>query len=225
MTTIVRALKRADFPLKYSSGFHPAPRLSFGPALGVGIAGLKEYFDLDLTLPFSSTHAPGSSTDSGPGSGPGSGIDKGMQILNEHLPAGITVKQIVRLSGREKSLNSFIIKYVYELRGPAELSAENFFSRDEIPVERKKGTVNIKKMIEAVEQIEAGAFRITVRDCGDDKVRLDEMAREIVGLPAVELDITRIALYGLDESGRRGLAKDVSAETGRWIEPLEMSAI
>ncbi len=221
MTTIVRALKRADFPLKYSSGFHPAPRLSFGPALGVGIAGLNEYFDLDLTLPFLSTHVPGSA----PGSGPGSGIDKGIQVLNEHLPAGITVKEMVRLSGGEKSLNSFIIKYVYELRGPAALSAENFFSRDEIPVERKKGTVNIKKMIEAVEQIEAGAFRITVRDCGDDKVRLDEMAREIVGLPAVELDITRIALYGLDESGARGLAKDVSAGTCRWIEPLEMSAL
>ena len=80
-------------------------------------------------------------------------------------------------------------------------------------------------MIEAVEQIEGGTFRITVRDCGDDKMRLDEMTREIFGLPAVELDITRVALYGLEESAQRGPVRDLSAETGRWIEPLEMNAL
>ena len=210
-TAIIRALKRADFPLKYSAGFHPAPKLSFGPALGVGIAGLNEYLDLELTMPYA-LH-----------SGPAAGADEGMQVLNRHLPAGIRVKQVVRLSGREKSLNSYIIRYVYEVKGDAALSAENFFSREEIPVERKKGVVNIKPMIEAVENIEPGAFRITVVDCGDDKVRLDEMTREIFGWPAVDLDITRVAMYGLDSTAGpapSGFAAGPASRAGRWVEPL-----
>jgi radical SAM family uncharacterized protein len=222
-TAIIRSLKRADFPLKYSGGFHPAPRLSFGPALGVGIAGLNEYLDLELELPFHMHSGPFSGT----GAGTDSGTDSGMlSLLNPHLPAGIRVKQMTRLSGREKSLNSFIIRYVYELRGAA-LSAENFYSRDEIIVERKKGTVNIKNMIETIEQIDPGAFRITVRDCGDDKVRLDEITREIFGCPAVDLDITRVAMYGLmyglDNSAGPATGPDVKA--GRWIEPLETGAL
>lgn len=207
-TAIIRALKRADFPLRYSSGFHPAPKLSFGPALGVGIAGLSECLDLELELPFH-MHAgifakAGAETDSG-------AYPDMLALLNLHLPAGIRVRQIIRLTGREKSLNSFIIKYVYELRGAA-LTAEGFSGRDEIIVERKKGMVNIKTMIETVEEIEPGAFRLTVRDQGDDKVRLDEITRAIFGLPAVDLDITRVAMYG-------------QASAGRWLDPLETGAV
>lgn len=210
-TAIIRSLKRADFPLKYSSGFHPAPRLSFGPALGVGIAGLNEYLDLELELP-PGMHA-----------GPFSGIDAGTNpavagLLNEHLPAGIRVKQMVRLSGREKSLNSFIIRYVYELQG-ATVSEENFYDRNEIIVERKKGMVNIKPMIEAVEQTGPGTFRITVMDCGEDKVRLDEITREVFGCPAVDLAITRVAMFGLDRPA--GSPPGI----GKWIEPMEQSAL
>jgi hypothetical protein len=213
-TALVRALKRADFPLKYSSGFHPAPRLSFGPALGVGIAGLNEYLDLELELPFHMRSGPFSVPDTSADAGADAGM---LSLLNQHLPAGIRVKQMTRLSGKEKSLNSFIIRYVYELRGDA-LSAENFYSRDEIIVERKKGTVNIKTMIETVKQIDPGTFRITLRDCGDDKVRLDEITREIFGCPAVDLDITRVAMYGL----MYGLDSSAGPvfKAGSWVEPL-----
>ncbi len=212
-TAIIRALKRADFPLKYSSGFHPAPRLSFGPALGVGIAGLSEYLDLELTMPYKMLGAPDAEE------------TQAMQALNQHLPPGIRVKQIVRLSGREKSLNSFIIRYVYDLRGAA-LSAKGFFSRDEIIVERKKGMVNIKDMIETVEPVDPETFRITVRDCGEDKVRLDEITREIFGCPAVDLDITRVAMYGFIPDGPGpSRAPRPELRAGRWIEPLAPGVI
>lgn len=49
MTTLQRALRRASFPLTYSKGYNPRPKLSFGPPLGVGVAGLREYMDLELT--------------------------------------------------------------------------------------------------------------------------------------------------------------------------------
>jgi radical SAM family uncharacterized protein/radical SAM-linked protein len=44
-----RAARRAGLPLAFSSGHHPLPRLSFGPALPVGFSSDDEYLDLDLT--------------------------------------------------------------------------------------------------------------------------------------------------------------------------------
>jgi radical SAM family uncharacterized protein/radical SAM-linked protein len=45
--TILRSLKRSGIPLVYSKGFHPKPKVSFGPALAVGIESSAEYFDFD----------------------------------------------------------------------------------------------------------------------------------------------------------------------------------
>jgi len=44
-----RAGNRAKWPIAYSGGFHPHPKLSLGPSLPVGVGGEREYFDVDLT--------------------------------------------------------------------------------------------------------------------------------------------------------------------------------
>jgi radical SAM-linked protein len=46
-----RVLRRAGFPLAYSQGFHPAPRLSFSPALPVGTESLAEFVEAEFHLP------------------------------------------------------------------------------------------------------------------------------------------------------------------------------
>lgn len=43
-----RALRRAKLPVALSEGFNPHMKLSFGPALGVGVASLAEYVDAEL---------------------------------------------------------------------------------------------------------------------------------------------------------------------------------
>jgi len=40
-----RAFRRANIDIAYSEGFHPHPRMSFGPALPVGVEGNEEYLD------------------------------------------------------------------------------------------------------------------------------------------------------------------------------------
>ncbi|MCL6591254.1 MAG: TIGR03936 family radical SAM-associated protein [Firmicutes bacterium] len=45
---IERAIRRAGLPIAYTEGFHPHPRLGFGPALALGIASVDEYFDMEL---------------------------------------------------------------------------------------------------------------------------------------------------------------------------------
>lgn len=71
MTLIQRAVRRAGLPVKYSGGFHPAPRISFGDALPVGVASEAELIDLELAAPCSAELA--------------------MTRLNQELPEGVRI--------------------------------------------------------------------------------------------------------------------------------------
>ena len=99
-----RAMRRAGFPLEYSKGFHPFPKISFGPPLGVGIAGMSEYFDMEITPPFD--------------------LEVNRGKLNSMLPEGVYVKDMTGLPAGVESLNSFITRYEYEVRG-ADISRIN----------------------------------------------------------------------------------------------------
>ncbi len=48
MTVFHRAVRRAGIPIKFSEGFHPAPRISFADALSAGVASRAEIIDLEL---------------------------------------------------------------------------------------------------------------------------------------------------------------------------------
>jgi radical SAM-linked protein len=186
MTAMMRAMRRADFPLRYSTGFHPSPRVSFGPALGVGIAGLKEYLDLELTPPFDRESA--------------------LRALNDTLPAGISVAKLVPFYGRERSLNSFIVRYIYEIRSGTNLDSRGFSERNEVVVERKGERLDIGKMVEDVSRLDGKTFRLTLRDLGEIKVRLTELIPAIFGVAPEEVNITRTGMFGWN---------------GEWVEPLE----
>jgi radical SAM-linked protein len=47
-TMFLRAVRRARLPVAYSQGFHPLPRLSFGPALPMGVESEEEFLDIEL---------------------------------------------------------------------------------------------------------------------------------------------------------------------------------
>ncbi len=48
MHALLRAVRRAGIPVAFSQGYHPKPRVSFGPALGVGIESSCEHMDLEV---------------------------------------------------------------------------------------------------------------------------------------------------------------------------------
>lgn len=51
MRTFERLARRAQLPLSMSKGFHPKPRIRFPSALALGIEGLDEVVELDVTQP------------------------------------------------------------------------------------------------------------------------------------------------------------------------------
>ncbi|MDR3634049.1 MAG: TIGR03936 family radical SAM-associated protein [Isosphaeraceae bacterium] len=48
-----RLLRRAEVPMAHSQGFNPRPKIVFAQALGLGIEGLREVVELELTEPVS----------------------------------------------------------------------------------------------------------------------------------------------------------------------------
>lgn len=185
-TALIRAMRRAAFPFKYTEGFHPGPKVSFGPALGVGIAGLKEYLDVELIPPFD--------------------VQDGLLSLQENLPDGLRALSIKAIGKNEKSLTGFVVRYTYEISGEQALSLDAWLENKDMTIQRKHGSFRVGEMVEDIKKTGDTSFVITVKDLGEIKVRLDELLPLLFGLPADDLEITRLSMYGWD---------------GRWKEPLE----
>ncbi len=92
---IERAIRRAGIRVDYSKGFHPSPKLSFGPPLNVGVAGLREYFDMEVLAPYD--------------------LEGLRDMLNRELAEGIRISRVMPVRPEEPSLQSFISKYEYEI--------------------------------------------------------------------------------------------------------------
>ena len=173
-----RAIRRAGFPIVYSEGYHPSPKMSFGPPLGVGVNGLSEYFDMEVVPPFDIV------------------MNRGK--LNKILPKGIYVKDMVVIPSKAKSLSSFIERYEYEIKSK-DLSLthiNSFLAKKEVDIERGKYTINLRTMVEEARQIAEDIIHLVVVDQGDIKVRLGELLPKVFNVPLEELEITRVALYG-----------------------------
>jgi radical SAM family uncharacterized protein/radical SAM-linked protein len=86
MHAILRALRRTGLPMAYSQGFHPKPRVSFGPALPVGVESRCEYLDLEIL-----------------GSADGDDVAR---RLGAGLPMGLAVEEARQLHPRAPSISS-----------------------------------------------------------------------------------------------------------------------
>ncbi len=92
---LLRGLRRAGVSLVYSQGFHPAPKVSFGPPLNVGVSGRREFFDMHVYPPFD--------------------IKAMKDRINAVLPEGIKVKEMRFVHRKLPSLSSFISRYSYRV--------------------------------------------------------------------------------------------------------------
>ncbi len=138
MTLIHRAVRRAELPIKYSSGFHPAPRISFGDALPLGIASKTELIDLELTAPCEPNEV--------------------MQRLNRELPEGVEVLQAQSWPRKAESPANSIFSATYCVPLPTNITFQaaklkEFLAKEHVIVKRRK-----KKRLEEVD------LRLWVKD-------------------------------------------------------------
>jgi radical SAM-linked protein len=161
MTALLRALLRAQIPVAYSSGFHPNPKISFGPALAVGIEGTKEIFDIELTTLMDPSYF--------------------LTALNAQLPAGLSFldAEIAPLKG--SSLNQIITGYEYEVMidGEDEVNITSFMNTQKYEITRDRKVLDIRPMIKRA-SISDNKLLLTVSDTDTAKVRLFEILKEIL---------------------------------------------
>jgi len=187
MNVFQRAIRRAEFPIVFSEGFHPSPKISFGPPLGVGISGLHEYFDMEVFPPFDMV------------------INRNK--LNGILPEGISVKDMLGIPRKTESLNSFVKRYAYEIKGGDSAAVYMFLSHREILVQRGKKDINLRSLVEEARLTDNDTVHLIVTDKEGVTVRLGELLPEVFKIPMEELDITRVDLFGWDNGWVKPLTK------------------
>ncbi len=185
MTTFLRAIRRAKIPLIYSEGFHPHPKISFGPALPVGVEGTNEYFDIKLPVSINPSNIPFK--------------------INASLPKGLKVLAAAPISKNRKSLDDFISRYEYEITIDKAInkSINSFLSLPNHLVTRGKKVVDIRPMLEKAE-INNGYLHLILVDTNGTKVRLYEILKELFQKPVEEIQtipIKRVQLYGYSNEG------------------------
>ncbi len=92
----IRAFRRAHIPLRFTEGFHPAPKVSFEYALPVGTESLEELFFVDVPL----------------GVAPGTLVER----VNEELPNGLTITACSKARQRTPGTEPKLVPYSVTLK-------------------------------------------------------------------------------------------------------------
>ncbi|MCE5313273.1 MAG: TIGR03960 family B12-binding radical SAM protein [Nitrospiraceae bacterium] len=196
ITAMQRALRRAGVPVEYSKGFHPGPRISFGPPLNVGVAGLREFFDMEVSAPFD--------------------IEFYKERINSTLPEGLRIDAMKEIS-REPSLTSFVNRYRFIVpiedisTAVADEIKNGFCAADQnerFTAERDGRKVDLSGCVESIDIIreaEGMMVQLMLVDTENVKVRIGEIIRALFSADPAEINITRAAMYGRKDG---------------WAEPL-----
>ncbi|MDR0307340.1 MAG: TIGR03960 family B12-binding radical SAM protein [Chitinispirillales bacterium] len=137
-----RAMTAANFPLVFSHGFNPHPRISFGPPLPFSATGLAEAFDIETSVPLQ-----------------GDPLE-----LNRWLPEGLEVKGCLKMDRPRASLNSVIRACHYRIYPPRKFSPQQMLNmldtvnaQSEIIIQReKKGVITYKNIRPAIISTDLG---------------------------------------------------------------------
>ncbi|MCJ7497932.1 MAG: TIGR03960 family B12-binding radical SAM protein, partial [candidate division Zixibacteria bacterium] len=97
LRTFERAIRRSGIPIAYSEGFHPHPKIAFGPPLPLGFISEAEYLDLQLAEPFSNEF---------------------LLKLNKTLPQGFKILEGKTIFTKAESLSSAINSALYKVELP-----------------------------------------------------------------------------------------------------------
>ena len=113
-------MRRADVPIAYSAGFTPHPKISYAGAAPTGAASEAEYFEIGLAAPCD--------------------LDRLRLALDESLPPGLDVLEVVEASGAALADRLEASRWVIEIPGVkpsvAAAAAQAFLAAGAVEVTR-----------------------------------------------------------------------------------------
>jgi len=148
-----RALSRAGMALAYSEGFHPHPKISLAVPLAVGVTSQAELMDITLTRQASPHFFTAS--------------------VNQQLPAGFEILQVVQIAGTLPSLQSQVrfAEYAVELemeREQKELASviAHLLSLKHLPWQHQRDTgtrhYDLRELIDDIRLVDCQDRRCTI---------------------------------------------------------------
>lgn len=191
MNTFMRAMRRAQIPTVFSEGFHPHPKISFGPALPVGMESICEYMDVELIHPFLP--------------------EQFKADMNRCLPEGIEILKADEIPYHAPSLNSLISCYAYEISlSGAELASlqetvplsnlGELWSRRVVEKDGRKivREINARPFIEEIRWLKKGLLFLLLKSKGGECCRPSDVLSALFRIapdhPGVR--IRRTGIYG-----------------------------
>lgn len=178
---IERSLRRAKIPLAYTEGFHPSPKISFGPALPVGVEGLREYFDMIVDSCiinrglFAFRHKDNA-------------LMRYCSVINNLLPEGIRLNKLFIVPQETESLSSFIKGYEYILKVSSPLLVMKLMN-------------SLEKFPEVKEfNLSQDGLRLFLIDREESKVKILQLIKNILEADFEdgfnEIEIIRTGVFG-----------------------------
>lgn len=192
MNTFRRTFRRAKLPVEYSKGYNPRIIFSMSQPLPVGMVGYHEYFDLELREK--------------------SQFDLMKKKINEKLPVGLRVLDMIEIDQKEKSLQAIVntARYRYKLSFKEKVKQqeilEKFLKETEIEITRYRRNkddrlIDLAPMIYNGRIIKDGIWEFTISTGSSGNVRPQEVIRalKIKSKGLVEeiplVNIERLGLY------------------------------
>lgn len=204
-TTLIRALRRGKIPLSFSKGFHPHPRVSFGPALPVGMESSEEYFDVEVKRKIP--------------------VEDILLELRAKLPSGLEALEARYISSEVLSLSESIRGYAYEVGFPWGLPEDagkkvaDFLCLDSFPytriTEKGKKRIDLRGQVNVLEiktKDSKAILYIEMEEKDNISCRPLELIGALFGLSTEELlllNLKRVGLFAIDPWGRRSSPMDI----------------
>jgi radical SAM family uncharacterized protein/radical SAM-linked protein len=209
--TFTRAFARANVPLKYSEGFNPAPNISFGPALNVGMESAEEFLDFETVVEIPA--------------------EKLLASLNEQMPDDLKFTSLAKIDRKAPSLFQIINaaeysasldsdelnqtlkarfngKYNGNLTALHEDLVQEFLKLETIEVEQmRKGELKTRdvkpliKSIDVVNSTEPLHLRMLLSTGSGGGIRPELILEKLYGVPPEHFKIRRERLLVEKEGG------------------------
>lgn len=185
MRALERLFRRAGLPLGMSEGFHPKPRMSFPMALSVGIAGLDEVMELELSQPLAAAEV--------------------LAALTAQQPPGLTFTSVVEMPDGAKRPQVARVwceaSFPAERRSDvAERAGQLLASTTHVVRRQDDKPVDVRPYVEALE-VDQTVVRMRLKVTPQGAVRPREVLAAL-GLDDIEregLDIVRTKVELADE--------------------------
>ncbi|MFO7715368.1 TIGR03960 family B12-binding radical SAM protein [Desulfosarcina sp.] len=187
MTKIfTRSLRRAKIPLKYSMGFHPMPKVSFGDTLPMGMESENEQILVTLTQAIDSVEV--------------------VSLLSKLLPSGLTISRcspyIKPVSQGQPALNCYRVELKDGYFQQKDL--DWFLGQHYVNIERKnkKGktvTIDLKKAVSRIQLVDCNVASMTL---GADKylsVRPAQILKTVFHLSDLQILTAKISKQKNDD--------------------------